>query len=107
MPSNNCNTSDQTCLINRIKSNNRAVELLETIEKAIDELYYDSSAKILYEDHEGNFYPADSDTRDEDFHNDMTKWIMKNCTWLVKDSMEQYTKIKTNQDEKAKCNNPY
>ena len=100
MPSNNCNTSDQTCLINRIKSNNRAVELLETIEKAIDELYYDSSAEILYKDAGGKYYPADSDNRCEDFHYSVNHWIMRNCTHLVKDSMEQYTKI-TKEDEKA------
>jgi len=94
MKYNDYSVSKQTCIINRIKSNNRAVELLETIEKAMDELYYNSTAKILYPDEEGNFMEVDTDTRDRDFYNDICEWVTKNHNHMVADSMEQYAQIK-------------
>lgn len=94
MSRNTFDVCGHTEIINRIKSNNRAVELLETIEKAMDEIYMDSLAKFLYADEEGNYMPVDSDTRDRDFYNNLNEWVIKNCTHLVKDSMEQYTRLK-------------
>jgi hypothetical protein len=91
---NEYGVSEQTCIINRIKSNNETVELLEAIEKAMDKIHYDSIANVLYKDHEGNYFPADSDTRDTDFYNDICEWITKNCVYLTKDSMEQYTRLR-------------
>lgn len=94
MKYNDYSVSKTTCIINRIKSNNRAVELLESIEKAMDELYYNSSAKVLYPDEEGNFMEVDTDTRDRDFYNDLCEWVNKNCNHLVADSISSYAEIK-------------
>ena len=94
MQYNTYNVSKTTCIINRIKSNNRAVELLEAIDKAMTELYYDSTAKIIYPDEEGNFTEVNTDTRDRDFYNEICEWITKNHNHMVADSMEQYAQIK-------------